>query len=69
MSRVTGHELYVCSVKDNMKRVLGICNGKHAGKCLMREGGGRYPSETAVKETEEGVHVCMFVRRDVKNVV
>jgi len=36
-------------VKENMRHVLCICNDKHAGKCLFRDGGGRYPSQTAVK--------------------
>jgi len=42
------------NVKENMRHVLCICNDKHAGKCLFRDGGGRYPSQTAVKSQPPG---------------
>jgi len=38
---------YYCNCNCN-------CNDKHAGKCLFRDGGGRYPSQTAVKSQPPG---------------
>jgi len=52
-ARNCGHCLEVY-VKENMRHVLCICNDKHAGKCLFRDGGGRYPSQTAVKSQPPG---------------
>jgi len=53
---ITNQASYMCHCMYEcfLLHVLCICNDKHAGKCLFRDGGGRYPSQTAAESQPPG---------------